>query len=55
MAIGFETAAETAAFTAAFSTGFLTTKLKADLVKKKFCIVRESNPGRPRGRRAFYH
>ena len=22
---------------------------------KKFCIVRESNPGRPRGRRAFYH
>ena len=22
---------------------------------KCFCIVRESNPGRPRGRRAFYH
>ena len=22
---------------------------------KKHCIVRESNPGRPRGRRAFYH
>ena len=22
---------------------------------KKVCIVRESNPGRPRGRRAFYH
>ncbi len=22
---------------------------------KKGCIVRESNPGRPRGRRAFYH
>ena len=22
---------------------------------KKTCIVRESNPGRPRGRRAFYH
>ena len=22
---------------------------------KKRCIVRESNPGRPRGRRAFYH
>ena len=21
----------------------------------KDCIVRESNPGRPRGRRAFYH
>lgn len=28
------------------------------LEKKKIikgCIVRESNPGRPRGRRAFYH
>ena len=23
--------------------------------KKIVCIVRESNPGRPRGRRAFYH
>ena len=23
--------------------------------KEKVCIVRESNPGRPRGRRAFYH
>ena len=23
--------------------------------RKKRCIVRESNPGRPRGRRAFYH
>jgi hypothetical protein len=23
--------------------------------QKAFCIVRESNPGRPRGRRAFYH
>ena len=23
--------------------------------RKKVCIVRESNPGRPRGRRAFYH
>ena len=23
--------------------------------KEKICIVRESNPGRPRGRRAFYH
>jgi hypothetical protein len=23
--------------------------------KKKACIGRESNPGRPRGRRAFYH
>ena len=23
--------------------------------KKRLCIVRESNPGRPRGRRAFYH
>ena len=23
--------------------------------KKIICIVRESNPGRPRGRRAFYH
>ena len=23
--------------------------------KKDLCIVRESNPGRPRGRRAFYH
>jgi hypothetical protein len=23
--------------------------------EKLFCIVRESNPGRPRGRRAFYH
>ena len=22
---------------------------------QKDCIVRESNPGRPRGRRAFYH
>ena len=22
---------------------------------KNVCIVRESNPGRPRGRRAFYH
>uniref|UniRef100_A0A1I7Z484 Ovule protein n=1 Tax=Steinernema glaseri TaxID=37863 RepID=A0A1I7Z484_9BILA len=22
---------------------------------KKICIGRESNPGRPRGRRAFYH
>ena len=22
---------------------------------KKVCIGRESNPGRPRGRRAFYH
>ena len=25
------------------------------LEKKLFCIGRESNPGRPRGRRAFYH
>jgi hypothetical protein len=24
-------------------------------IKKKRCIGRESNPGRPRGRRAFYH
>ena len=23
--------------------------------KKGICIGRESNPGRPRGRRAFYH
>ena len=23
--------------------------------RKRVCIVRESNPGRPRGRRAFYH
>ena len=23
--------------------------------KENVCIVRESNPGRPRGRRAFYH
>ena len=23
--------------------------------KRWYCIVRESNPGRPRGRRAFYH
>ena len=29
---------------------------KLSFVKKKIiCIVRESNPGRPRGRRAFYH
>ena len=26
-----------------------------DLKMKITCIVRESNPGRPRGRRAFYH
>ena len=25
------------------------------LFSNKVCIVRESNPGRPRGRRAFYH
>ncbi len=25
------------------------------LCQKDLCIVRESNPGRPRGRRAFYH
>ena len=31
-------------------------KLKSSLTNKKVgCIVRESNPGRPRGRRAFYH
>ena len=24
-------------------------------ITKSICIVRESNPGRPRGRRAFYH
>ena len=32
------------------SSGFL-----GFLGKNKTCIVRESNPGRPRGRRAFYH
>ena len=25
------------------------------ILPKRLCIVRESNPGRPRGRRAFYH
>ena len=40
---------------------FLTTRhslLMGNLLqnnKKIVCIVRESNPGRPRGRRAFYH
>ena len=30
--------------------------LKENLMKsRKLCIGRESNPGRPRGRRAFYH
>ncbi len=31
-------------------------KERVEMEKKIFsCIVRESNPGRPRGRRAFYH
>ena len=30
-------------------------KIRHLLQKKADCIVRESNPGRPRGRRAFYH
>jgi hypothetical protein len=32
-------------------------KIRAQVILnlKKDCIVRESNPGRPRGRRAFYH
>ena len=32
-------------------------KIKSKMLKTKTndCIGRESNPGRPRGRRAFYH
>ena len=29
--------------------------LTLSILKQKACNVRESNPGRPRGRRAFYH
>lgn len=41
-----------------FAHTFLPTTLVLFLPKQntqKGCIVRESNPGRPRGRRAFYH
>ena len=41
---------------AAFRVFCLSISGKIDGSNKKIvCIVRESNPGRPRGRRAFYH
>ena len=40
---------------ASFNFSKIGPSLQVKILKKIFCIVRESNPGRPRGRRAFYH